>query len=77
MAPQLGGHRCRMRPKRPPVQGVIPSVGRLVIDATLRCSRPPPLLVDISCATIGEAEARVRAHSARPWNYSHRIAILP
>jgi hypothetical protein len=37
----------------------------------------PALLVDISCATIGEAEARLRAHSARPWNYSHRIAILP
>lgn len=27
----------------------------------------PALLVDISGATIGEAEARLRAHSARPW----------
>ena len=52
-----------MRPKRPPVQGVIPSLGRLVIDASSDVPAPA-LLVDISGATIGEAEARLCRHSA-------------
>ena len=53
-----------------------PSLGRLVIDASSDVPAPA-LLVDISGATIGEAEARLRPRSARPSNFSHRIAIRP